>query len=162
MPAALNYCCWIHTFTPGLWGVQSCLPQRSTQAVSGCPTPAVGMEPLSALAHAAVVDTKYSSLSGCRGSSHWLQELLPQARSLLSIPLSDFRHWPQIHTYWLPSSWHLFLEVHREITERLNKPGLWWSSVELSQTSANWPRFTPSQPLKTLFCVTPLGCSLPA
>lgn len=66
------------------------LPESGTHAVSGCPTPAAGMEPLTPLACAsppatALVDIGYSCLSGCRASSHWCQELLPQAGSLLSL-----------------------------------------------------------------------------
>lgn len=81
-------------------------PESGTLAVSGCPTPAAGMEPLTPLAHASpppatvLVDTKYSCLSGCRVSSHWHQELLPRAGSLLSL-------WPYLTSGAGPKSVHV-------------------------------------------------------
>lgn len=109
------------------WFVGVASPRISTQAGSACPAPAAGMEPLTPLAHASP-----SSSCSC-GHVVFLPQglwgefpLAPGAAatawsSALPVPGSDFRSWPQIHTCWLPSTWHLVLAAHRWDPGRLHR-----------------------------------------
>lgn len=90
LPSALNYCCWRHSCTPGLWELP--LPESAhrlgvpvlLQLLAWSPSLPLHMLPPPA---AALVDMLFSCLRGCGVSSHWLQELLPQPGALLSLSL---------------------------------------------------------------------------